>query len=89
MSNNNTAKRGPNANKRPPPISTSPPGKFWNQEDQKWRNFVQLSLPPRAPKRRMLNNVGNTKKPKYTGILMPPKKNYNSRKTRKNYRKPV
>ena len=44
--------RGPNANTRPPPISAAPAGKFWNQEDQKWRNFVQLTLPPAIKRKR-------------------------------------
>jgi hypothetical protein len=41
----NVPERGPNANRRPPPISAAPAGKFWDQEDQKWRNFVKLTLP--------------------------------------------
>lgn len=49
---NNTSRRGSNANKPPPPISAAPAGKFWNQEDQKWRNFVQLTLPPAIKRKR-------------------------------------
>lgn len=49
---NNSTQRGSNANRRPPPISVAPVGKFWNQEDQKWRNFVQLTLPVGVKRKR-------------------------------------
>ena len=58
----NNTKRGPNANKRPPPISVAPAGKFWDQEDQKWRNFVPLTLPTGIKRKRPSRKTRKSRK---------------------------
>ena len=72
MPNNNT-NRGPNANRRPPPISAAPAGKFWDQEEQKWQIFVPLKLPTGVKRPRP-----NTRKARKN------RKTCKSRKSRKN-----